>query len=46
LTGIAAGRDDGAEHAAHGRYLRFSHTGSTKGPWRSATWPMKVFVIS
>jgi hypothetical protein len=27
-------------------YLRFSYTGSTKGPWRSASSPMKLFVVS
>ena len=27
-------------------YLRFSYTGSTKGPWRSAYSPQKLFVVS
>ena len=27
-------------------YLRFSYTGSTKGPWRSAYSPKKLFVVS
>jgi kumamolisin len=27
-------------------YLRFSYTGSTKGPWRSASSPKKLFVVS
>jgi len=27
-------------------YMRFSYTGSTKGPWRSAYSPQKLFVVS
>ena len=27
-------------------YLRLSYTGSTKGPWRSASSPKKLFVVS
>jgi len=37
----------GFSFPAAGRfYLRFSYTGSTKGPWRSAYSPQKLFVVS
>ena len=37
----------GFSFPAAGRfYLRFSYTGSTKGPWRSAYSPNKLFVVS
>jgi hypothetical protein len=27
-------------------YLRFSYAGSTKGPWKSASSPKQLFVVS